>query len=51
MAGACRRSSCTSNAIETEELLDYLRGLAWQIELRWIPREQNEECDALSKKR
>ena len=28
----------------------YLRGLGWQISFCWIPREQNEECDALSKK-
>jgi hypothetical protein len=28
----------------------YLRGLGWQINFCWIPREQNEECDALSKK-
>jgi len=31
-------------------LLAYLRGLGWQINFCWIPREQNEECDALSKK-
>jgi ribonuclease HI len=36
-------------AIETKELLAYLRGLGWQIDFCWIPREQNEECDALSK--
>ena len=39
-----------SIATETKELLAYLRGLGWQISLCWIPREQNEECDALSKK-
>ena len=38
-----------SIAIETKELLAYLRGLGWQINFYWIPREQNEECDALSK--
>jgi hypothetical protein len=27
-----------------------VRGLGWQINFCWIPREQNEECDALSKK-
>ena len=40
----------TTIATETKELLAYLRGLGWQISLCWIPREQNEECDALSKK-
>jgi ribonuclease HI len=39
-----------SIALETKELLAYLRGLGWQINFCWIPREQNEECDALSKK-
>ena len=37
-------------AIETKELLADLRALGWQIDFRWIPREQNNECDALSKK-
>ena len=37
-------------AMEAKELLAYLRGLGWQINFCWIPREQNEECDALSKK-
>ena len=37
-------------AVETKELLAYLRERGWQIRLCWIPREQNEECDALSKK-
>jgi len=37
-------------ALETKEFLAYLRGLRWQISFTWIPREQNEECDALSKK-
>jgi ribonuclease HI len=39
-----------SIAIETKQLLAHLRGLGWQISFCWIPREQNEECDALSKK-
>jgi ribonuclease HI len=39
-----------SIAIETKELLAYLRALGWQINFCWIPREENEECDALSKK-
>jgi ribonuclease HI len=38
-----------SIATETKELLDYLRRLGWQINFRWIPRERNEECDALSR--
>jgi ribonuclease HI len=38
-------------ATETKQLLADLHGLGWQIDLCWIPREQNEECDALSKKR
>ncbi len=36
-------------ATETKELLAQLRGLGWQITFCWIPREQNEECDALSR--
>ena len=39
-----------SIATETKQLLAYLRGLGWEINFCWIPREQNEECDALSKK-
>jgi ribonuclease HI len=38
-----------SIAVETKELLTYLRGLGWQIDSCWIPREQNKECDALSR--
>jgi ribonuclease HI len=45
-----RKGLYLSVAIETRELLAYLRGLGWQINFCWIPREQNEECDALSKK-
>jgi ribonuclease HI len=45
-----KKGLCISIAIETKELLAYLRGLGWQINFCWIPREQNEECDALSKK-
>jgi ribonuclease HI len=37
-------------AIETKELLAHLRGLGWNINFCWIPREQNEECDALSRR-
>jgi ribonuclease HI len=39
-----------SIATETKELLTHLRELGWQISFTWIPREQNEECDALSKR-
>jgi ribonuclease HI len=45
-----RKGLYLSIAIETKELLAYLRGLGWQINFSWIPRERNEECDALSKK-
>jgi len=38
-----------SAAMEAQDLLARLRSLGWQVELRWIPRTQNEECDALSK--
>jgi hypothetical protein len=39
-----------SIAVEAKELLARLKGLGWQITCCWIPRAQNEECDALSKK-
>jgi len=45
-----RKGLYLSIAVETKELLAYLRGLGWQINFCWIPREHNEECDALSKK-
>jgi probable phosphoglycerate mutase len=45
-----RKGLYLSTAIETRELLAYLRGLGWQISFCWIPREQNRECDRLSKK-
>ena len=38
-----------STAKEAKVLLAHLHGLGWEINLRWIPRAQNEECDALSK--
>jgi ribonuclease HI len=38
-----------SIAIETRQLLAHLREHGWQINLRWIPRDQNEERDALSR--
>jgi ribonuclease HI len=37
-------------ALETKALLADLHGLGWQVDLCWIPRTQNEECEALSKK-
>jgi len=37
-----------SVAKEPRELVAHLHGLGWQIDFCWIPREQNEECDALS---
>jgi ribonuclease HI len=40
-----------SIATETKELLADLRGVGWEINFHWIPREQNNECDRLSKKR
>ena len=39
-----------SAALEARDLLERLRGLGWQVDLQWIPRTQNEECDTLSKK-
>lgn len=45
-----RKGLYLSLAVEAKELLARLRGLGWQINLCWIPREQNEECDTLSKK-
>jgi hypothetical protein len=44
-----RKGLYRSVAIEAKELLAYLHGLGWQTNLCWIPRMQNEECDALSK--
>jgi ribonuclease HI len=44
-----RKGLYLSIAIETKALLANLHGLGWQIDLMWIPREQNEECDTLSK--
>jgi ribonuclease HI len=45
-----RKGLYRSIAIEAKELLAHLLGLGWQITCCWIPRAQNEECDALSKK-
>lgn len=38
-----------SVALEAQDLLARLRSGGWQVDLQWIPRTQNEECDALSK--
>ena len=45
-----RKGLYVSTAIEAKESLAQLHGLGWQINLCWIPRAQNKECDALSKK-
>jgi ribonuclease HI len=44
-----RKGLYLSIAMEAKELLAHLHGLGWQITCCWIPREQNEECDVLSK--
>jgi ribonuclease HI len=36
--------------LKAKELLSRLRGLGWKVDLLWIPRTENEQCDALSKK-
>jgi len=46
-----RKGLYLSIATETKALLADLRGVGWEINFHWIPREQNEECDALSKSR
>ena len=45
-----RKGLYRSIAMEAKELLAHLKGLGWQITCCWIPRAQNEECDALSKR-
>ena len=45
-----RKGLYRSIAMEAKELLAYLKGLGWQLSFCWIPRVQNRECDALSKK-
>ena len=45
-----RKGLYRSIAVEAKELLAHLHGLGWQITCCWIPRAQNQECDALSKK-
>jgi ribonuclease HI len=46
---AARKGLYYSTYLEAWELLCRLRSLGWQIDLLWIPRTQNEECDALSR--
>ncbi len=36
--------------LQARELLARLRSLDWQIELLWIPREENTQCDALCRR-
>jgi ribonuclease HI len=45
-----RKGLYVSIAIEAKALLAHLHGLGWQLNLCWIPRAQNKECDKLSKK-
>jgi ribonuclease HI len=47
---AARKGLYLSTHLEARELLGRLRSLGWQVDLLWIPRTQNEECDALSKR-
>jgi ribonuclease HI len=46
---AARKGLYYSTHLEARELLGRLRSLGWKVDLLWIPRTQNEECDALSK--
>jgi ribonuclease HI len=39
-----------SVAFEAQQMLGHLRNMGWQVDLQWIPRVRNEECDALSKR-
>ena len=39
-----------ATAIDAKDLLAHLKGLGWQVRFCWIPRTQNEECDALSRR-
>ena len=44
-----RKGLYLSTAQEAKALLAHLHNCGWEINLCWIPRAQNEECDALSK--
>jgi ribonuclease HI len=46
---AARKGLYYSTYLEAWEFLCRLRSLGWQVDLLWIPRTQNEECDALTK--
>jgi ribonuclease HI len=46
---AARKGLYYSTCLEARELLCRLRSSGGQVELHWIPRAQNEECDALSR--
>jgi probable phosphoglycerate mutase len=46
---AVRQGLYYSTYFEVRKLLSQLRTLGWQIELLWIARTQNEECDSLSR--
>ena len=45
-----RKGLYLSTAKEAKALLAHLHSRGWEINLCWIPRAQNEECDALSKR-
>ena len=45
-----RKGLYLSPAKEAKALLAHLHNCGWEINLCWIPRAQNKECDALSKK-
>jgi len=47
---AARKGLYYSTHLEAREFLCRLRSLGWQVDLLWIARAQNEECDALSKR-
>ena len=44
-----RKGLYLSTAKEAKALLAHLHNCGWETNLCWIPRAQNEECDALSK--
>jgi hypothetical protein len=46
---AARKGLYYSTYLKARELLCRLRSLGWQVDLLWIPRTQNEECDTLTK--
>jgi len=45
-----RKGLYLSTAKEAKALLAHLHNCGWEINLCWIPRAQNKECDALSKR-